>query len=150
MSLPNFGNWCCAEGVDGRLHNTTTADNIAAIIPGHLDDEPTHHRQEDCFVNEIVLNPIRNTHKPLQISAKHRYTDSLHFVLLFPKGELGWRLSWYAGDSLHSCVFVLHCMYVASIHNWLAWCMFLHFPSVFVFNLGCMLTCLWSVSGGST
>ncbi len=80
-----------AEGVDGRLYTTPTVDNIAAIIPGHFDDEPTHHRREDCFVNDIVLNPIRNTDKPFRINAKHRFTDPLHFVLLFPSGELGWR-----------------------------------------------------------
>ncbi|KAL0035451.1 hypothetical protein WJX77_006688 [Trebouxia sp. C0004] len=79
------------EGVDGRLYTTPTADNIAAIIPGHFDDEPTHHRREDFFVNDIVLNPIRNIDKPFRTNAKPRFTDPLHFVLLFPSGELGWR-----------------------------------------------------------
>ncbi len=59
------------------MYTTPTADNIAAIIPGHFDDEPTHHRREDCFVNDIVLNPIRNTDKPFRINAKHRFTDPL-------------------------------------------------------------------------
>ena len=81
-----------AEKVDARLYKPT-ADNIAAIIPGHFDDayEPTNHRREDSFVNDIVLNPIRNRQHPFRIDAKHRYTDPLHFVLLFPNGELGWR-----------------------------------------------------------
>ena len=80
-----------AEKVDARLYNTPTADNIAPIIPGHFDDEPTNHHREDSFVNDIVLNPIRNHQHPFRIDAKHRYTDPLHFVLLFPNGELGWR-----------------------------------------------------------
>ena len=80
-----------AEGVDGRLYNMPTADNIAAIIPGHFDDEPTHYRCEGCCVNDIVLNPAHSTDQPFRISAKHRYTDPLHFVLLFCNGELGWR-----------------------------------------------------------
>ena len=77
-----------AEKVDARLYNTPTADNIAAIIPGHFDDEPTNHRREDSFVNDIVLNPIRNRQHPFRIDG---YTDPPHFVLLFPNGELGWR-----------------------------------------------------------
>ena len=53
-------------------------DYIAAIIPGHFDDHPC----EDCIVNDIVLDPIRNRDRPSQINAKHRYTDPSHFVLL--------------------------------------------------------------------
>ena len=56
-----------AEGVDGRLYTLTTADNIAEIITVH------------------------SANGPFRIHAKHRYTDPLHFLLLFPNGELGWR-----------------------------------------------------------
>ena len=111
------------RGLMGACTTHALCDNIAAIVPGHFDEKPTHHPCEDSVVNDIVLDPIRNTDRPSQINAKHCYTDPSHFVLLFPNEELGYRPNLCAGDSLHSCVakHVCWCIFLAPLSSiWVA------------------------------
>ena len=78
-----------AEGLDGRRYNAPAANDVAAIVPGRDDYKPYTFRREECFVRDVVLNPYYGA---LQvIDHRHRWTDRLHFVLLFPSGEPGWR-----------------------------------------------------------
>ena len=78
-----------AGGLDGRVYNAPTGNDIAAVIPGRDDYNSNTFRHEGCVVRDIVLNPV---HGAVQaIDYNHRWTDPSHFVLLFPKGEPGYR-----------------------------------------------------------
>jgi len=72
------------EGTDRRRYNLPTAaaaHEIAVILPGD-GDQP-----QDC--RDIIL--YRRRGEPLQrISEMHPMYLSLHYVLLFPTGQLGW------------------------------------------------------------
>ena len=78
-----------ADGLDARRYNAPTANDVAAIVPGRDDYDSRHFKHEGCFVRDIVLNPY---HGAVQIiDYNHKWTDPLHFVLLFPNGEPGFR-----------------------------------------------------------
>jgi hypothetical protein len=72
------------ESTDRRRYNLPTAaaaNEVAVILPGD-GDQP-----QDC--RDIVL--YRRQGEPLQrISEMHPMYPSLHYVLLFPTGQLGW------------------------------------------------------------
>lgn len=69
------------EGTDGRRYNLPTADELAAVVPGTGDEECNSDR-------DIVLRLQDNTLK--RISQMHPHYASLHYVLLFARGEKGW------------------------------------------------------------
>jgi len=70
------------ENTDHRRYNlpTTTSNEIAVILPGD-GDQPTSAR-------DIVLH--RHGGGLKEISDLHPLYPSLHYVLLFPTGQLGW------------------------------------------------------------
>ena len=71
------------DACDRRRYNLSEAGSkeIAAIIPGK-NDQTTHGR-------DIILH--RNAGEGLQrISEMHPFYPALHYVLLFPTGQLGW------------------------------------------------------------
>jgi len=70
------------ESTDPRHYNlpTTTSNEIAVILPGD-GDQPTSTR-------DIVLH--RHGGGLKEISDLHPLYPSLHYVLLFPTGQLGW------------------------------------------------------------
>jgi hypothetical protein len=69
---------------DHRRYNlpTDTSNEIAVILPGD-GDQPTAGR-------DIILN--RRAGHLQEISDLHPLYSSLHYVLLFPTGQLGWHL----------------------------------------------------------
>ncbi len=69
------------DGTDGRRYNLPTANELAAVIPGD-GSEPVKNEQD------IVLRMHDQSLK--RISQLHPSYQSLHYVLLFPYGELGW------------------------------------------------------------
>ncbi|KIJ08826.1 hypothetical protein PAXINDRAFT_41049, partial [Paxillus involutus ATCC 200175] len=72
-----------SEGTDGRRYNLSTANEIAAVIPGDGSDAMNENR-------DIVLRlQAGGLHR---ISHLHHAYSTLHYVLLFPKGEKGWHL----------------------------------------------------------
>ena len=70
------------HNTDHRRYNlpTDTSDEIAVILPGD-GDQPTAGR-------DIILN--RRGGNLQEISSLHPLYPSLHYVLLFPTGQLGW------------------------------------------------------------
>ncbi|KZP20021.1 hypothetical protein FIBSPDRAFT_708719, partial [Athelia psychrophila] len=73
----------CAPNQDRRRYNLPTADEVAAILPGD-GSQPTDSR-------DIILR-LRAPEGPLQrISDGHVAYACLHYVVLFPHGEDGWR-----------------------------------------------------------
>ncbi len=82
---PNFEVWLHAgDGTDSRWYNLPTANELAAVIPGD-GSEPVKNEQD------IVLHMHDQSLKC--ISQLHPSYQSLHYILLFPYGELGW--NWY-------------------------------------------------------
>jgi len=68
------------ENTDRRRYNLPTSSEIAVIIPGS--------GEEPVGVRDIIL---RKKHGGLQrINELHPLYEALHFVLLFPTGQLGW------------------------------------------------------------
>jgi Helitron helicase-like domain at N-terminus len=73
-----------APGNDARRYNLQAVDEIAAIIPGDGTEVINENR-------DIIL---RYRGQGLRrISHLHRAYSTLHYVLLFPKGEDGWHLN---------------------------------------------------------
>ena len=68
---------------DQRRYNMPTANEIAVILPGD-GDQPT------AGVRDIVLN--RHGGHLQEISDLHPLYPSLHYVLLFPTGQLQWHI----------------------------------------------------------
>ncbi len=71
------------DGTDGRWYNLPTVNELAAIIPGD-GSEPVQNDRD------IVLR--MHDHSLKRISQFHPSYQSLHYVLLFPHGELGWNI----------------------------------------------------------
>jgi hypothetical protein len=65
---------------DGRRYNLPTADEVAVIVPGD-GSKPTSGR-------DIILR--EHTGALMRISECHPAYCPLHYVLMFPFGELGW------------------------------------------------------------
>ncbi|KDR65039.1 hypothetical protein GALMADRAFT_82350 [Galerina marginata CBS 339.88] len=66
---------------DRRRYNLPTATEIAVILPGD-GDQPTDTR-------DIILRR-RGGGDNVRISEMHPFYHALHYVLLFPTGQLGW------------------------------------------------------------
>ncbi len=71
------------DGTDGRQYNLPTVDELAAIIPGDGSEPVKNDR-------DIVLHMHDDSLK--HISQLHPSYQPLHYVLLFPHGELGWNI----------------------------------------------------------
>ncbi len=71
------------DGTDGRRYNLPTVDELAAIIPGDGSEPVKNDR-------DIVLRMHDDSLK--RISQLHPSYQPLHYVLLFPHGELGWNI----------------------------------------------------------
>ncbi|KAJ8581283.1 hypothetical protein M405DRAFT_938355 [Rhizopogon salebrosus TDB-379] len=71
------------EGTDGRRYNLPTADEIAAIIPGDGSEEVDDKRDIILRLQDGQLRRISHL-SPLYAT--------LHYVLLYPRGEEGWHL----------------------------------------------------------
>ncbi|KAK0434407.1 uncharacterized protein EV420DRAFT_1244047, partial [Desarmillaria tabescens] len=69
------------DDTDGRRYNLPTADELAAVIPGD-GSEPVKNERD------IILRMHNQSLK--RISQLHPSYQPLHYVLLFPYGELGW------------------------------------------------------------
>ena len=72
---------CFDSDTDCRHYNLPTATEIAVILPGD-GDQPTN----TC---EIILRH-RGGRRNVRISEMHPFYHALHYVLLFPTGQLGW------------------------------------------------------------
>ncbi|XP_057482346.1 uncharacterized protein LOC130769157 isoform X2 [Actinidia eriantha] len=66
---------------DRRRYNLPTSDEIAVILPGD--------GTEVNGMRDIVLH-LRGNNELMRISECHPAYLPLHYVLLFPRGELGW------------------------------------------------------------
>ncbi|XP_052189897.1 uncharacterized protein LOC127799715 [Diospyros lotus] len=66
---------------DRRRYNLPTADEIAIVIPGD--------GTEASGMRDIILH-FRGNNELMQINECHPAYLPLHYVLLFPYGELGW------------------------------------------------------------
>ncbi|RPA89215.1 hypothetical protein L873DRAFT_704691 [Choiromyces venosus 120613-1] len=77
-----------ARNRDPRVYNVPTSDEIGILIVGDRDEN---------FDKRDIIIRARQRHDDLQysvltqISELNPYYLSLHYVLLLPKGELGWR-----------------------------------------------------------
>jgi Helitron helicase-like domain at N-terminus len=69
------------KNADGRRYNLPTADEIAAIIPGDGLEERSDHR-------DIVIRLMGGGLK--RISHLHPGYSTLHYTMLFPRGEEGY------------------------------------------------------------
>ncbi|KAG5517186.1 hypothetical protein RHGRI_037823 [Rhododendron griersonianum] len=66
---------------DRRTYNLPTADEIAVVIPGD--------GSKASGMRDIVLH-LRGDNQLMQINECHPAYLPLHYVMLFPHGELGW------------------------------------------------------------
>ncbi|XP_058225284.1 uncharacterized protein LOC131334340 [Rhododendron vialii] len=66
---------------DRRRYNLPTSDEIAVVIPGD--------GSKASGMRDIVLH-LRGDNQLMQINECHPAYLPLHYVLLFPRGELGW------------------------------------------------------------
>jgi hypothetical protein len=71
------------KNADGRRYNLPTTDEIAAIIPGDGSEERSNHR-------DIVVRLTGGDLK--RISHLHPSYSSLHYTMLFPRGEEGFHI----------------------------------------------------------
>ena len=71
------------EATDARRYNLPTANEIAAVIPGDGTEVLNENRD---IILRLEGGGLR------RISHLHRAYSTLHYVLLFPKGEHGWHL----------------------------------------------------------
>ncbi|PBK74569.1 hypothetical protein ARMSODRAFT_855369, partial [Armillaria solidipes] len=69
------------DGTDGQWYNLPTADELAAVIPGDGTEEVKNEQDIVLCMHDQSLKRISQLHPSYQ---------SLHYVLLFPYGELGW------------------------------------------------------------
>ncbi|KAI8557126.1 hypothetical protein RHMOL_Rhmol05G0311100 [Rhododendron molle] len=70
-----------SPSTDRRRYNLPTADEIAVIIPGD--------GTKASGLRDIILH-LRGNNGLMRINECHPAYLSLHYVLLFPQGELGW------------------------------------------------------------
>ncbi|KAI8540035.1 hypothetical protein RHMOL_Rhmol09G0230200 [Rhododendron molle] len=79
QNLPAFLHY--SSSTDRRRYNLPTADEIAIILPGD--------GTEKSGMRDIVLH-LRGNNGLMQVNECHPVYLPLHYVLLFPRGELGW------------------------------------------------------------
>ncbi|KAF6169824.1 hypothetical protein GIB67_034216, partial [Kingdonia uniflora] len=66
---------------DRRRYNLPSTDEIVVIIPGNGQEAPS--------TKDIVVY-LRGGHELMRISECHPSYLPMHYVLLFPHGEMGW------------------------------------------------------------
>jgi len=71
------------EGTDGRRYNLPSANEIAAVIPGDGSEDVSDNRD---IILRLQGGQLR------RISHLSPFYSTLHYVLLFPRGEEGWHL----------------------------------------------------------
>ncbi|KAG5556990.1 hypothetical protein RHGRI_007292 [Rhododendron griersonianum] len=71
----------CSPSIDRRRYNLPTADEIAVIIPGD--------GTKASGLRDIILH-LRGNNGLMRINECHPAYLPLHYVMLFPQGELGW------------------------------------------------------------
>lgn len=71
-------------GADRRRENLPTSDELAVILP----DEFAGGSRRDIVL--AVRDPARNAPRLTRIDVTHAAYMPLHYVLLFPHGDLGW------------------------------------------------------------
>ncbi|KAF7153666.1 hypothetical protein RHSIM_Rhsim01G0136800 [Rhododendron simsii] len=71
-----------SSSTDRARYNLPTADEIAIILPGD--------GTEKSGMRDIVLH-LRGNNGLMRVNEYHPAYLSLHYVLLFPRGELGWK-----------------------------------------------------------
>ncbi len=69
------------DGTDGRRYNLPTANELAAVIPEDGSEPVKNERDIVLRMHDQSLKCISQLYPSYQ---------SLHYVLLFPYGELGW------------------------------------------------------------
>ncbi|KAI8536933.1 hypothetical protein RHMOL_Rhmol10G0295100 [Rhododendron molle] len=79
QNLPAFLHYSSSS--DRRRYNLPTADEIAIILPGD--------GTEKSGMRDIVLH-LRGNNGLMRVNECHPAYLPLHYVLLFPRGELGW------------------------------------------------------------
>ncbi|KAG5550191.1 hypothetical protein RHGRI_015221 [Rhododendron griersonianum] len=79
QNLPAYLHY--SSSTDCRRYNLPTADEIAIILPGD--------GTEKSGMRDIVLH-LRGNNGFMRVNECHPAYLPLHYVLLFPRGELGW------------------------------------------------------------
>jgi hypothetical protein len=80
-----------APNTDIRRYNLPTSVEVAAIIPGSGNEDIQEHREVILRLRQHQADdPTRNN--LIRISHLHPLYTPLHYVLLFPRGEIGWHL----------------------------------------------------------
>ena len=69
------------SATDRRRYNLPETDEIAVVLPG---DGTVSTGKRDIIIHLKANNQL------MQISEQHPFYLPLHYVLLFPYGELGW------------------------------------------------------------
>ena len=72
---------------DLRRYNLPTASEIAVIIPNYSSDLPTN--RDIVLFKRSSNNP--DAHDITHIKKTKQYYDPLHYVLIFPYADVGWR-----------------------------------------------------------
>ena len=72
---------------DLRRYNLPTASEIAVIIPNYSSDLPTN--RDIVLFKRSSNNP--DAHDITHIKETKQYYDPLHYVLIFPYADVGWR-----------------------------------------------------------
>ena len=91
--LPAYLNYNSAN--DQRVYNLPTADEISIILPGD--------GTERSGMRDIILH-LRVDNRLLQISECYPAYLPLHYILLFPQGELGWEPDLKQWDVQRKCL----------------------------------------------
>ena len=69
-------------GADKRRHNLPTSDEVAMVIPAEYG--------ESTFRDIVLASRGQNGEEFTIIDANHAAYMPLHYVLILPRGELGW------------------------------------------------------------
>ena len=78
-------------GEDRRRHNLPTADDVAIIVPSEYGDSGFH--------DMVLAKRSSDGQEGFSfINSNHAGYMPLHYVLLFPQGELGWHWALQLND----------------------------------------------------
>lgn len=82
-----------SSATDRRRFNLPTTDEVAIVIPGD--------GTESSGMRDIILH-LEGNNELMQINECHPAYLPLHYVLLFPRGELGWEPGLKQWDKRHN------------------------------------------------
>lgn len=97
-----------SDETDQRRYNLPTVEEIAAVIPGDGIERRSDHR-------DIVVRLRGGALK--QISHLHQSYSTLHYTMLFPRGENGFHTGIPAGEGGRSNTVSSRCYYVYQLHQ---------------------------------